>query len=79
MRWLPTIDRCHNGPVCCLWPKFTVVDQRDATDQVDVAREALLEKFLVDAVDDAHVTRQKVLKQSDWPGFQCFRHGVWLV
>ena len=66
----------HTDPFAVL-VAIAVVDQRDATDQVDVAREALLdfvEKFLVDAVDDAHVTRQKVLKQPDWPGFQCFRH-----
>ena len=54
-----------------------VVNQRDAPDQIDVAGETLfdfVEEFLVDAVDDAHVTRQQVLEQADRPGFQGFRH-----
>ena len=56
---------------------ITVVDQRQAADQVNITGEAqrhFLQEFLVDAEDDAHVTRQQVLEQAHRPGFQRFRH-----
>ena len=55
----------------------TVVDQRQTADQIDITGEAqrhFLQEFLVDAEDDAHVTRQQVLEQAHRPGFQRFRH-----
>ena len=54
-----------------------IVDQGNAADQLDVTGEALFdlaEKLLIDTVNDAHVTRQQVLHQADWPGLQRFGH-----